>query len=1089
MKENTHTLSEVSKVYTLETTPEYFGAYLNIARHNVFMISQEMSRKFNKKDPAQEDGQIGDSFLTKSLVPTDSGDFIYQNLCRYLPLANAFSSDFRRSIGMDDDATGMDIIKLSGFLKIAFKELSDFRNEYTHYFSKKTGTHRKVHIEDELAIQLKVLFEVAVKLAQKRFQDVIPDKCFDTVEKNIESELFVKDTNQITTKGLVFFCCLFLDKENAFHFINKIYGFKKTGTPDFQATREVFSVLCVKLPHNKLSSRDYQQALLMDALNYLQRAPNELYNALNENDQKQFKPTLNANYDDKDYESYLKDISTLKRSRDRFPEFALKFLDASKNFKYDFQIYLGKVETKSYSKRVLGQMPEEKNRSIVKDVKTFGTLSTYNDDVQKKIIEEKEFIELFKGTEVKFIQYAPRYHISGNKIALAFSDQKPSFNKESPQAFLSISALPKVVLLELLSQGAASTLIKIFLDKNEHCLLNRQWIDKIKKQLTSYSILKRVSADSKEPLNCRTKEKYDEYRAEFNHRKFSLDEILKAKGLDCKQIPSRIIDYWLNIEDTGNNYTFKERIKEAANDCKKQIKDIEKGRQLKVGEMASELARDIIKLVIDRDVKTKITSFYYNLLQECLALYANNEKKQLFWELCKRDLNLLDKGKGHPFLADLECKKTNSTLEFYKAYLLLKKYWLHNTFYSIKWNEKKRKNETVIPIPKNKLELPLTYQKWIESDHDFDSWLESVQTQNSTSTQQTPKPADLPTNLFDSALIAKLKEEEVTISDDKETYNYSRLLGMWLKDLQPFYQQKRHYTIFKNRPYECVVKVDPTENKPIKDYYTSKLDDVIKQCKKEKEKLSEEQLKVIFKKAVAEKEKKIRYYCTEDRILMKIINYVFREMNTKNSDSGISKFTISLNDIYPNSAKNPLEEEEDMEARLYDRTIVAHRKRKDYSFFIRFLHDERMQNLLPYFNEEKIDFDKLVAEMKDYEKYREVVFSKSFELEESILSVISPEGKIKLFNDNTTDCGNVQFICYLNRLKDNGLIDQNDYDLLFEIRNKFCHNEFPRKAKIKFIPSFDVSQYKFSQQIVSWYEKKINMILENLRKLDKNCLL
>ena len=95
MKENTHTLSEVLKVYTLETTPEYFGAYLNIARHNVFMISQEMSRKFNKPICGNDDGNIGNSFLTKSLVPTDSGDFIYQNLCRYLPLANAFSSDFR----------------------------------------------------------------------------------------------------------------------------------------------------------------------------------------------------------------------------------------------------------------------------------------------------------------------------------------------------------------------------------------------------------------------------------------------------------------------------------------------------------------------------------------------------------------------------------------------------------------------------------------------------------------------------------------------------------------------------------------------------------------------------------------------------------------------------------------------------------------------------------------------------------------------------------------------------------------------------------------------------------------------------------
>ena len=1093
MNENTHTLSDTSKVYTLETTPEYFGAYLNIARHNVFMISQEMSRKFNKKDRAQDDGQIGDSFLTGSLAPTDSGDFIYQHLCRYLPLANAFSSDFRRSIGMDDDATGMDIVKLSSFLKIVFKELHDFRNEYTHYFSNKTGTHRKVHIEDELVIQLKVLFEVAVKLAKKRFQDVIPDKCFDTVEKNIESELFVKDTNQITTKGLAFFCCLFLDKENAFHFINKICGLKKTGTPDFQATREVFSVLCVKLPHNKLNSQDYQQALLMDALNYLQRAPNELYNALDKNDQKLFKPTLNTNYDDKDYESYLKEISTLKRSRDRFPEFALNFLDASENFKYDFQIYLGKIETKSYSKRVLGEVPEEKNRSIVKDVKTFGKLSAYNDDVQKKIIEEKDFIELFKGTEVKFIQYAPHYHISGNKIALVQSKHSAFFRHEYPQVILSISELPKVVLLELLSPGEATNKIKCFLkmnnfmrqkgDDNIANILDKEWIDKIKIQLPSYSVLRRVSVNSKEPLNCRTKKDYDEYQAKFHQRKLRMAVILKGEGLNCRQIPSRIIDYWLNIEETSNNYSFKERIKEASSDCKKRIKDIEKGRQLKVGEMASELARDIIKLVINRDVKTKITSFYYDLLQECLALYANNEKNQLFWELCKRDLNLLDKEKGHPFLADLERQRTNSTLEFYKAYLLLKKDWLHKTFYSTTWDENKKKNETVIDMPE--IGVPYTYQKWVQSDHDFDSWLKSVQPPCPIPPKQMGKPVNLPTNLFDSALIARLKEE-VTISDDKKTYNYSRLLGMWLKDLQPFYHKKRYYTIFKDRPYECVVNVDPTEDRPIKYYYESILDDVIEQCKKEKERISEKQLKVIFKKAVAEKEKKIRYYCTEDRILLMMIRHVFLEMNTKKnkstSDSGISKFTISLNDIYPNSAKNPLEEEEDMEARLYDRTIVAYRKRKDYSFFIRFLHDERMQNLLPYFKEEKIDFDKLVAEMKDYEKYREVVFRKSFELEKSILSVITPEDKDVLFDEGTKKGPNVQYVAYLNWLQRKTYINQNDYDLLFEIRNKFCHNDFPILENIKHIPSFDVYQYNFSKQIVSWYEKKVNMILENLSK-------
>jgi hypothetical protein len=103
-------------------------------------------------------------------------------------------------------------------------------------------------------------------------------------------------------------------------------------------------------------------------------------------------------------------------------------------------------------------------------------------------------------------------------------------------------------------------------------------------------------------------------------------------------------------------------------------------------------------------------------------------------------------------------------------------------------------------------------------------------------------------------------------------------------------------------------------------------------------------------------------------------------------------------------------------------------------------------------------------------------------LEKSILSVITPEDKDILFKDNTTECPNVQYVGYLNWLKEKEYINQDDYDLLSEIRNKFCHNEFPDKAKFKSMLSSDVSQYNFSQQIVSWYENKINMILENLSK-------
>ena len=109
-----------------------------------------------------------------------------------------------------------------------------------------------------------------------------------------------------------------------------------------------------------------------------------------------------------------------------------------------------------------------------------------------------------------------------------------------------------------------------------------------------------------------------------------------------------------------------------------------------------------------------------------------------------------------------------------------------------------------------------------------------------------------------------------------------------------------------------------------------------------------------------------------------------------------------------------------------------------------------------------------------------VVFCKVFELEKSILSVISPEEKIKLVKEGTKKGHNVQHFAYLNQLKEKKYIDQGDWDLLFEIRNKFCHNEFPERNIIDSIPSFDISRGHFILQIASWYEKKVNEILEKL---------
>ncbi|MDR1877712.1 MAG: hypothetical protein LBQ84_08835 [Flavobacteriaceae bacterium] len=262
--------------------------------------------------------------------------------------------------------------------------------------------------------------------------------------------------------------------------------------------------------------------------------------------------------------------------------------------------------------------------------------------------------------------------------------------------------------------------------------------------------------------------------------------------------------------------------------------------------MASFLARDIVKLIINKDVKNKITSFYYNLIQECLALYANPDKKQLFLELCSKQLNIFDKEKGHPFLSTINFNNIEKTKDLYKEYLLLKgaktkevknkpvlDNWLYNTFYSVSTNAETKKKETAIKIPTDKRNIPVYYINLVKKEQDIETWLNSVKKGNEKN--PNPKPIDLPTNLFDKVLNDLLMQKNINISDKNKKYNFSKLLALWLNDTQPFYKEERHYTVFKDQPYEANIKLNPNEDKKISEYYTKTLTDTFKKRKKNRQ--------------------------------------------------------------------------------------------------------------------------------------------------------------------------------------------------------------------------------------------------------------
>lgn len=243
------------KKRTLEQDPQYFGAYLNMARHNVFLIVNDIAAKFGLKELEEED-KINDEscFLTNEI--TETPNHIYSHLVRQLIVTKVFNSDFLPQSEKELEnynQESIDFKELAATLKQLFIELEEFRNDYSHYFSTtfdKENIKRKSKIDESLAIFLRESFVRAIEYTSQRFKDVFTDEDFDICRKYE----IVTTQNEITERGLVFFICMFLERESAFQFINKIKGFKNTAKSPFLATREVFSAFCVNLPSDKFVS-------------------------------------------------------------------------------------------------------------------------------------------------------------------------------------------------------------------------------------------------------------------------------------------------------------------------------------------------------------------------------------------------------------------------------------------------------------------------------------------------------------------------------------------------------------------------------------------------------------------------------------------------------------------------------------------------------------------------------------------------------------------------------------------------------------------------------------------------------------------
>ncbi len=1040
---------------------------------------------------------------------------LYAIAKRHLPILTVFDdetsiNDFSPSL------KGVDFEKMRTDLKTIFGELNSFRNDYSHYYHVINGTDRKITVSNELAVFIRTAYQKAIELIKLRFKsntigqdDTLETKDFDLC-KGFE---LVKQNNSITSLGLVFLTTMFLEREYAFLFIGKIEGLKGTQFRSFIATREVFMAYCVRMPHNKLVSQDKAQALALDMIDEINKCPKTLYGVIAADARQKFLPKLSAiktnnlienstneeNQIIEDYEDYIENIIKRVRHSNRFYYHALRFID-TKNIlkKWNFHIELGKVLSNNYKKNI-GH--EEFDRNIEHTIRTFDKLDNCLPKEEKDRDElAADFLKTIKAKEnVGFIQFAPHYHIKNNKIALAKFRGKISKYKDNkikqalPDVFLSIHELPKIILLEYLTKGKTEEIIDNYVENASPEFLNMEFIKDIKNKLPDWD----------KPFQKQTNKYNDKNASELKKRKEKLNELLLAHEpkTNIKQIPERILECWLNIKDVDKNRKISEYIRLQRLDCKEKVKALEKrekkqktqsgeqeetrsrGKVPKIGEMATFMAKDIVNMIVSKEKKQKITSFYYDKIQECLALYADPEKKQLLSRLLFTDLKLRGKG-GHPFIEEIEFTQDKSTYTLYKEYFSAKKTWIDNVFYITKRGDKNRR-ETEIKLPNDENKIPYSYKKLQNEKSNLEDWLKNNKKGHRKTDRK--KPIDLPTNLFDDAIIKLLKKdlEGVGVSF-KEEDKLHRLFKIWWgkvrKDsTQDYYNKRREYTIYNTK-----ISFEPNSKNKFSDYYKDRIGEVFKSAnkKRQKQKIQKEQVKKVLKRTIYNTEADIRILQEQDCMTLLMIEQLLK--GNKNDMSGtklsLSKYEELLGEqitVLQELRFNKLDDKgKIIKGEKISKKIKATRKRKDTSLLQKFEYDKkRLPDLFEYYpNTESIKIETLKGEFEAYNKEKETVFDRAFDLEKAIIKKLPvPKEALKVSNDS-----NIPHQAYLKWLQGKALIDDTKYAFLNNVRNSFSHNQFPKKEKMEIYITDWGTNTKFAETIVQKYKEVINEILEKL---------
>lgn len=675
----------------------------------------------------------------------------------------------------------------------------------------------------------------------------------------------------LTTAGLVFILCKLLHKKYATQFVQKTGLFRpqtQRGNSPFEKKENevMFNVFCahrIRLPKGRVESTGTDYALGLDILNELQKCPSELFDTLSPKDKEMFQVRRKDGETLPDPDD---DINLFRRYGDRFPYFAMRYIDAMREAQDGnskvlddivFQVSLGKYRFKFYNRGSL-DVNEDRVRVLQKEVNGFGPI----DKMEQKRKENYAAIirpisddpnHLYDADTANTNPYMTDQHaayaITGNRIGITWNEviQNPQSEEKrssirlrwpdngnqgedgrnrmnnlerldndkcflpnvptsteniAPRAWLSVHDLPALIFLHLLG-GDPETVIKDTYNR-------------------LVSLFKDIKDGQLKPQE--NKEKLqsvllsDCYKLRLSDIPKKLQDYLSGTGMKTQEQANRAFINWVNKQMDGDDFevgaikTLQNRIEKFKQDLNtvgdKQNRIGRKGYvDIRPGSLAKFLTKDIVAMTRpdeSRKNNGKPSGLDYGVLQAAIATFKNNGVALTDTPLG----NMLRKAinvNNHPFLTSVLSQQISDTIDLYVKYQTAKLEFLRSLRDGKRGNYKDQ--WFLREAYRNHMAQTSNY---VQGDKGLASlYLDTLQ---------------LPDGVFTNAICDQLLINEETknnaeilaaLADREKTGGVSHLINLYFDKIlgdkpQTFYREmKRHYKVIDWAKYE------PGEDNPV----------------------------------------------------------------------------------------------------------------------------------------------------------------------------------------------------------------------------------------------------------------------------------